>query len=252
MFQEEKKSILKANHNRTMALSGHFVETFKDLHTRFGKYKEYCVFEFENHEQIRSELESIIQKKDIQIDELKDALSVPRQHYKHIDNRLAEEIVQQKEEIVNKMSLNMGVPVEKLLETLYEKEASKKAAQQVNQAFKMPQEGETETKAETRAERESKDESKSKTVSKSPSMVVGADSPKLQRELSVGTLLSKNTSSTLEGSVIAPPFGFGTHKIYTALGGLEDSILKKDKLGRVQSKTGAVFLFGSKSVADVN
>jgi muconolactone delta-isomerase len=61
-----------------MALSGHFVETFKDLHTRFGKYKEYCVFEFENHEQIRSELESIIQKKDIQIDELKDALSVPR------------------------------------------------------------------------------------------------------------------------------------------------------------------------------
>jgi hypothetical protein len=30
------------------------------------------------------------------------------------------------------MSLNMGVPVEKLLETLYEKEASKKATQQVN------------------------------------------------------------------------------------------------------------------------
>jgi hypothetical protein len=40
---------------------------------------------------------------------------------------LAEEIVQQKEQIINKMSLNMGVPAEKLLETLYEKEASKKA-----------------------------------------------------------------------------------------------------------------------------
>jgi len=30
------------------------------------------------------------------------------------------------------MSINMGVPAEKLLETLYEKEASKKATQQIN------------------------------------------------------------------------------------------------------------------------
>ena len=141
MFQEEKKSILKANHNRVMRLSANFVETYEALHKRFGKYKEYCVFEFEGHEQIRSELESIIKTKDIQIDELKDALSVPRQHYKHIDNRLAEEIVQQKEQIINKMSLNMGVPAEKLLETLYEKEARKKAQQQVNQAFKAPADG---------------------------------------------------------------------------------------------------------------
>ena len=91
------------------------------------KYKEYCVFEFENHEQIRSDLEKNITKKEDYIDELKDALSVPRQHYKHIDNRMADEIILQKEEIINKMSLNMGIPAEKLLQTLYEKESAKKA-----------------------------------------------------------------------------------------------------------------------------
>jgi hypothetical protein len=100
------------------------------------------------------------------------------------------------------MSLNMGVPAEKLLETLYEKEASKKAQQQVNQAFRAPSDQHTETKAEQKTA--------SKQISKSPSMAIGADSPKLQRELSVGTILSKNTSSTMEGSVVAPPFKFGT------------------------------------------
>ena len=32
------------------------------------KYKEYCVFEFENHEKIRAELEKIISKKELYID----------------------------------------------------------------------------------------------------------------------------------------------------------------------------------------
>jgi hypothetical protein len=36
------------------------------------------VFEFESHEQIRTELETIIKKRESTIDELKDALSVPR------------------------------------------------------------------------------------------------------------------------------------------------------------------------------
>ena len=121
MFQEEKKSILKSNSNKLMRVSNQFVTVFKELHTKFMKYKEYCVFEFENHEQIRAELEKIISKKELYIDELKDALSVPRQHYKHIDNRMADEIIMQKEEIINSMSMNMGIPAEKLLETLYEK-----------------------------------------------------------------------------------------------------------------------------------
>lgn len=101
MFQEEKKSIVRLNSNKLMRVSNQFVTVFKELHTKFMKYKEYCVFEFENYEQIRAELEKNISKKELYIDELKDALSVPRQHYKHIDNRMADEIITQKEEIIN-------------------------------------------------------------------------------------------------------------------------------------------------------
>ena len=50
MFQEEKKSIVKSNSNKLMRVSNQFVTVFKELHTKFMKYKEYCVFEFENHE----------------------------------------------------------------------------------------------------------------------------------------------------------------------------------------------------------
>ena len=84
---------------------------------------------------IREGLEKVIQRKENDIDELKEALAVPRQHYRHIENLEAEEIIKQKNEIVAEMANNMGVPEDKLLEVLYRAEAARKAKSEVKKAF---------------------------------------------------------------------------------------------------------------------
>jgi hypothetical protein len=119
MFVEEKASMIKINQNRVKRLSNQFVETYKDLDTKYNKYKEFIIYEFEAWEAIKTGLEKIIQQKEDEIEELKDALAMPRKHYKFIDHLTAEEIVKQKGEIVKEMAENMGIPAETLLETLY-------------------------------------------------------------------------------------------------------------------------------------
>jgi len=85
---------------------------------------------------IREGLEKVIRQKEDEIDELKEALSVPRQHYRYIENLEADEIIKQKNEIVADMANNMGVPEDKLLEVLYRAEAARKAKAEVKKAFK--------------------------------------------------------------------------------------------------------------------
>ena len=112
-------------------LSVEYVELYKQLGKQFDKYKEFIVFELESHENIRTGLEKVISKKEDEIDQLKEALSIPRQHFKFIENLQADEIVKQKDEIVQEMAANMGVPPDKLLSMLYKKEVAKKARQEV-------------------------------------------------------------------------------------------------------------------------
>ncbi len=85
---------------------------------------------------IRENLEKVIRVKEDYIDELKEALSVPRQHYKFIDNLSADEIIKQKNEIVAEMANNMGVPENKLLDVLYKAEAARDAKNAVKTALK--------------------------------------------------------------------------------------------------------------------
>lgn len=93
MFKEEKKSIEKLNKQRVMRMSNQFIELYKDLHVKFNRYKEYCVYEFENHEQIRTELEKVIASRESKITALQETLSLPREHFKFIENKTADEIV---------------------------------------------------------------------------------------------------------------------------------------------------------------
>ena len=97
------------------------------LGKKFDKYKEFMVYELESHEQIRVGLEKEITRRENEIDELKEALSIPRQHYKFISNKTSDEIIEQKNQIVQNMANTMGVPPEKLLDILYQKEAAKLA-----------------------------------------------------------------------------------------------------------------------------
>lgn len=83
----------------------------------------------------------MISKKEDEIEDLKEALSLPRQHYKFIENMQAEEILKQKDEIISEMALNMGVPEEKLLSIMYKAEAAREAKNQVDKALKEEADG---------------------------------------------------------------------------------------------------------------
>jgi|LakMenEpi03Aug12_release.lakeMendotaPanAssembly.Ray.scaffolds.fasta_scaffold127063_2 hypothetical protein len=94
----------------------------------------------------------------------------------------------------------------------------------------------------SKKEEEEGEATASKLTDKSKSLDLGAGSPKLQRELSVATIISKDTQSTFAGSVVAPPFKFGCQKVYTLLEELEPKKFKK-----FSSNSGAKILFASKS-----
>jgi hypothetical protein len=51
----------------------------------------------------------VIRSKENQITDLKETLSVPRQHYRYIERLTAEQIVEQKNEILKKLSAELGV-----------------------------------------------------------------------------------------------------------------------------------------------
>ena len=133
---EERITLVKEAERKVKKLSTDYIELYKQLGKDFDKYKEFIVFELESHENIRTGLEKVISKKEDEIEQLKEALSIPRQHFKFIENLQAEEIVKQKDEIVHEMAANMGVPPDKLLSVLYKKEVAKRAKAEVEATLK--------------------------------------------------------------------------------------------------------------------
>lgn len=59
-------------------ISKEYIEIYKNLAKQFEKYKEFIIYELESHEMIRESLEKVIKKKEDEIDDFKEALSVPR------------------------------------------------------------------------------------------------------------------------------------------------------------------------------
>jgi hypothetical protein len=83
--------------------------------------------EHETNEAIRNKLENIIRDKDVKIEHLMQALYVPRHHFHHVERKLADEIIVQKEEIVKRLAADRGIPPEKLLDAVYTNNAKKEA-----------------------------------------------------------------------------------------------------------------------------
>ena len=227
IVNEMKNTLVKEADRKVKKLSVEYVELYKELGKQFDKYKEFIVFELESHENIRTGLEKVISKKEDEIDQLKEALSIPRQHFKFIENLTAEQIVKQKDEIIQDMAGNMGIPPDKLLSVLYKKEAAKRAKADVDAGLKEENEGEdneaqaVDTKEPTSPTSPTgkkkglgadtkKEESKSGLGNRAGSLAAG--SPMLQRDLSVATMHSRATADTMEGSLMAGPFKFGTQK----------------------------------------
>lgn len=94
MFMEEKAASIKLNQNRVKRLVSQFIQVLKEQDITYNKYKDFILNEFEIWEQVKTGLEKIIQKKEDEIEELKDALAMPRKHYKFIDNLTSDKIVE--------------------------------------------------------------------------------------------------------------------------------------------------------------
>ena len=189
-------------------ISKEYVELYKQLALQFEKYKEFIVFELESHEMIREGLEKVIAKKEDEIEDLGEALSLPRKHYKYIDDLQASEIVKQKDEIVKEMADDMGIQPDKLLDVMYKAEAARAARTEVQKAL------DEEAKAKQEAAEEDGEDPTSPTpqspsarsdggksaLGKSPSEKSIGGSPgkadmfgganKLQKDLSVKTIQS--------------------------------------------------------------
>lgn len=93
------------------------------------------MYEIEAHEQIREGMEAIIKKRDNKIADLEETLSVPRQHYKFIERLTTEETIKQKNEIMKRLSISMGIPIESLISKMYEKTAKEAAKKEVDKGL---------------------------------------------------------------------------------------------------------------------
>ena len=66
-----------------------------------------------------------IKDRERDIEDLKDCLKVPRQHFKYIERLTTEEIIKQKNIIIQDLAINLGVPADALISRMYYKEAKK-------------------------------------------------------------------------------------------------------------------------------
>jgi hypothetical protein len=60
-----------------------------------------------------------IKDRERDIEDLKETLKVPRQHFRYIERLTTEEIIKQKDVILQELALNLGVPVEGLISKMY-------------------------------------------------------------------------------------------------------------------------------------
>jgi hypothetical protein len=66
---------------------------------------------------------------------LQETLSIPRQHYKFIERLTADETIKQKDEIIQKMSQQMGVPADQLIQKMYIKAGKAAAKKEVDEGL---------------------------------------------------------------------------------------------------------------------
>lgn len=132
---EEKQDVINKYDRRIATISKDYVEFIRVQAQKFQTYKELISYEVQAHEQAKDSLEKVFKQKQREVDGLKEVLAIPRQHFKNIERLTNEEIVTQKEKLLDQMSKDMGIPVEVLVEKMYERTAKREAQKLINQAF---------------------------------------------------------------------------------------------------------------------
>lgn len=207
---EDMKVQKVAFQKKIKQMSANYIEIIKSRDEVFKQYREFVLFEIETHENVREKLEGLIKLKQSQIEELRETLKVPRSHFKNIERLTVEEIIIQKNQILEQISKETGVPLENILEKLYEKTARKQAKKQLDKELKEKEEGSGEENQTEEANSPTKSPAKSK---KTSGLGDYKSSPRLQREMSNKSLLSKaNTeadSTMQENNLMRSRFSFG-------------------------------------------
>ena len=103
MVREEKEQKEIEFDKRLNTLIRDFVKIYKKLGDDFGKYKDYIKLEIECLNQCLEKKQRVINQLEENVGEYKEALRIPRQHYKFIEKLKFEEIKQQRDEIIQKM-----------------------------------------------------------------------------------------------------------------------------------------------------
>lgn len=124
---EESNIIKKKYEARIETISKSYIEFINQLGEKFSRYKQFVQSEFEIHENCREGLERLLKEKTKQVEGLHETLSIPRNHFKNIEKLTVQQILVQKDQVLDKMSREMAIPKEVLVSKMYAKEAKKEA-----------------------------------------------------------------------------------------------------------------------------
>lgn len=117
----DKKDMKTKYDRRIQVISKDYINFIQKQGDEFNQYKEFVLYEIDVHENNRELLEKIVKQKQREVSGLEETLSIPRSHFKNIDKLTNEQIIVQKEVLLTKMSKEMGIPTEVLVEKMYEK-----------------------------------------------------------------------------------------------------------------------------------
>lgn len=109
MVKEEKANQKEAFDVRMNTLVRLFVKGYNELGEFFNKFKEFVRNEMDCLLQIIESKEAQLKNYEFEIGEFKLALRIPRQHYRYIENLRFEELMQQRDEIIEKIKKRYGI-----------------------------------------------------------------------------------------------------------------------------------------------
>ena len=105
----------EAFEKRINTLIRDFVKVFKKLVAEFTNYKSINGREQDIFNMIITKKQEIIDRQAFEVNEYKQALRIPRQHYKYIEKLKFDELMKQRDSIIKKFMKKFGVDKEKAL-----------------------------------------------------------------------------------------------------------------------------------------
>ena len=149
MVREEKQNQKDGFDMRLNHLIRQFVKGYNDLGEFFNKYKDFVRNEMDNLIAISEAKDKIIKKYEYEIGEFKLALKIPRQHYRYIENLRFDELMKQRDEIIEKIKKRYGIDPTKATSLLKMPDPSLPPEQQMEMMANVGMNGKTQVEAKS-------------------------------------------------------------------------------------------------------